>query len=100
MARRQFQDVFPEVLFGSESYNAGSIVDGNEEVGELTIVGAALGDFVLASHGVDVVDLAVTAQVTAADTVTYQLLNNTGGTLDLAAATFRCVVLKRNPAYV
>ena len=100
MARRQFQDAFNGVLFGSETYNAGAIADGNEEVGELTITGAALGDFVLASHGVDVADLALTAQVTAADTVTYQLNNNTGGTIDLASATVRCVVLQRNPAHV
>jgi len=100
MARRQFQDVFPAVYFGSETYDAGSILDGNEEVGELTITGAALGDFVLMSLSIDVADLALTGQVTAANTVTYQLNNNTGGTIDLASATVRAVVLGRNPAHV
>src|SRR3990167_2640256 len=83
------------VYYAFETYDAGSIADGDEEVGELTVTGAALGDFCLVSHGVDVADLAVTGQVTAADTVTYQLNNNTGGAIDLASATVRCLVFKK-----
>lgn len=83
------------ILTGSEAYDAGSIVDGDEEVGEITISGAALGDFVLVSHSLDVADLAITGAVTAADTVTYQLLNNTGGAVDLAAGTVYVVVIPR-----
>lgn len=77
----------------SETYDAGSIADGDEEVGELTVTGAALGDYVLASHSIDVADLALTAAVTAADTVTYQLLNNTGGAVDLASGTVKVLVI-------
>lgn len=80
-------------LDGSETYDAGSIADGDEEVGEVTVTGAALGDFVLASLSIDVADLAITAAVTAANTVTYQLLNNTGGAVDLASATVRVRVI-------
>lgn len=80
-------------LDGSETYDAGSIADGDEEVGEITVTGAALGDFVLASLSIDVADLAITAAVTAANTVTYQLLNNTGGAIDLASATVRVRVI-------
>ena len=82
-------------LDGSETYDAGSIADGDEEVGEVTVTGAALGDFVLASFSLDVADLAITAAVTAANTVTYQLLNNTGGAIDLASGTVRVRVLPR-----
>lgn len=82
-------------LDGSETYDAGSIADGDEEVGEITVAGAALGDFVLVSLSIDVADLAITAAVTAADTVTYQLLNNTGGAIDLASATVRVRVLPK-----
>src|SRR3990167_10150575 len=85
----------PGILVASETYDAGSIADGDEEVGEVTVTGAVLGDFCVASHGVDVTDLAVTGQVTAADTVTYQLNNNTGGAIDLASATVRCLVFKK-----
>ena len=78
----------------SETYDAGSIADGNEEVGELTVTGAVLGDYCLSSITVDVADLALTAQVTVADTVTYQLNNNTGGAIDLASATVKVCVLR------
>lgn len=77
----------------SETYDAGSIDDGNEEVGELTVTGAALGDYALASFSLDVADLAITAAVTAANTVTYQLLNNTGGAIDLSSGTVKVLVL-------
>ena len=83
-------------LFGSETYDAGSIADGDEEVGEVTVTGAVVGDFVLASHSVDVADLAITAAVTATDTVTYQLLNNTGGAIDLASGTVRVLVIPKS----
>ena len=83
------------VLYGSETYDAGSIADGNEEVGELTITGASLGDPVMVSHGIDVADLGITAAVTAANTVTYQLWNNTGGAIDLASATVHAWVHRR-----
>jgi len=81
------------VYEGSETYDAGSIADGDEEVGELTITGAALGDYCLVSLSIDIADLAADAHVTAADTVTYQLLNNTGGAIDLASATVKVLVI-------
>lgn len=82
-------------LQASETFDAGSIADGDEEVGEITVTGAALGDFVLVSHSLDVADLAITAAVTAANTVTYQLLNNTGGAIDLASGTVTVRVLPK-----
>jgi len=80
-------------LEASETYDAGSIADGDEEVGEITVTGAVLGDFCLASLSIDVADLNIVASVTAADTVTYQLLNNTGGDVNLASATVKVRVL-------
>lgn len=79
----------------SETFDAGSIVDGDEESAEITVTGAVLGDFVLVSHSLDVADLAIVASVTAADTVTYQLLNNTGGTIDLSSGTVTVRVLPK-----
>lgn len=69
---------FASVLTGSDTWDASSIADGDEEAKEITVTGAALGDFVLVSASIDTADLALTAQVTAADTVTCLLLNNTG----------------------
>lgn len=82
-------------LSGSKTWNAGSIADGDEEVTDITVTGAALGDFVLVSSSLDVVDLALVGQVTAADTVTVQLLNNTGGAIDLASGTVYVRVIPR-----
>ena len=82
-------------LDGSETFDAGSIADGDEEVGEITVTGAVLGDFVLASFSLDVTDLTVSAEVTAADTVTYQFSNQTGGAIDIATGTLYVRVLPR-----
>jgi len=84
----------PVALFGSTTWDAGSIGNGNEEAKEVTVTGAALGDLVIASMSLDVADLAITATVTAANTVTAQLMNNTGGSIDLASATLRVMVFK------
>ena len=87
-------------LEGSATWNAASILDGDEEASEITVTGAALGDFCLCSIGVDVVDLILSGQVTAANTVTASLANNTGGALDLASATVRARVWKQDEGFV
>ena len=69
--------------FASATKDWGSIDDGNEEVEEITVTGAALGDFARVSFTLDVADLELSAQVTAANTVTVSLSNNTGGAIDL-----------------
>lgn len=84
------------LLTGSTTWDAGSIDDGNEEVTEITVTGAALWDFVLVSSSLDVADLGLVGQVTATNTVTVQLLNNTGGAIDLAEATVYVAVIPRS----
>ena len=60
---------------------------------DVTVPGVALGDIVLGvSLGVDTVDAAVVGAVTAADTVTVTLLNNTAGAVNLASTTVRILV--------
>ena len=76
-----------------KTWDASSISDGDEEALEVTVPGASLGDFVLSSFSVDVADLMLTAAVTAADTVTAVLANNTGGSIDLASGTLRVRVV-------
>ena len=80
-------------LKASKTWNPGSIADGNEEVTEVTVPGASLGDFAFASFSLDVSDLALTAAVTAANTVTVQLGNWTGGNVDLGSGTVRVKVV-------
>jgi hypothetical protein len=76
------------------TWDAASIADGDEVAVEVTVTGAELGDFVLASLSVDVADLVLSAAVTAANTVTAVLANNTGGAIDLASATLKVRVIK------
>ena len=59
--------------------------------GTVNVVGAALGDFVLVAAELDNADLELFATVTAADTVTLTLSNNTGGTLTTFVTTARVV---------
>lgn len=86
------------VYVGGSTWNPATIADGDEAVQEFTVTGAALGDFVEVSSSIDVVDLALVAQVTATNTVTVQLNNNTGGNLDLGATTINLRVVNEGAA--
>ena len=82
-------------MFASATWNAGEIADGDEEAKEVTVTGAALGDQAIASLSIDIADLVLDAQVTAANTVTCVLANNTGGALNLASATVYVRVFRK-----
>lgn len=82
-------------LNASVTWNPGSVADGDEEAKEVTVTGAILGDFAMASFSLDVSDLQLSADVTAADTVTCILSNSTGGAVNLAEGTLRIRVLKQ-----
>ena len=79
----------------SAVWNPGSIAAGALEAKEITIAGVVLGDFVIASFSLDVTDLILNAQVTATNTVTCILVNNTVGAINLASGTVRVMVLKK-----
>ncbi len=80
-------------LSGSElatlAFNPASIADGDEVAQEVTVPGCKLGDFAFVSFSIDVADLQLRADVTAANTVTVVLSNSTGGAVDLGAGTLR-----------
>ena len=80
------------LLAGSVTKDFGSIGDGNEEAQAITVTGAALGDIVMASFSLDVQDLQLTADVTAADTVTC-VISSSGDTVDLSSGTLRVLVI-------
>ena len=75
------------------TWDPGSISDGNEVAVEVTVPGAKLGDFAFASFSLDVADLDLGVAVTAADTVTAVLGNDTGGAINLAEGTLRVKVV-------
>jgi len=78
---------------GEVTVDLASLADAASVGTLITVVGAKMGDFAFASCSLDVVDLSVTADVTAADIVTVTLNNNTGGAVDLGSATFRAKVV-------
>jgi hypothetical protein len=94
---RQFRDLFASAIPFEGAVNFASVADGNEDDAALTVTGAALGDLVLFSFVADNLDMTITGQVTAANTVTFVAANNTGGTIDLAAANIKGVVLEYSP---
>jgi len=79
----------------SETKDWGSVADGDEAAEEVTVTGAQLGDFALASMSIDTTDITLTATVTAANTVTVILANNTGGAIDLGSGTLYVMVIPR-----
>ena len=68
-ARRQFQDLFTVIPF-TFSFEEDSIASGAASQKDITVVGAALGDFVLIATTIDVIDIAFSGFVQATDTVT------------------------------
>ena len=80
------------ILDGSKTWNPGSLADGAGETTNLTVSGAALGDFVLVAPPVSVSSCLVTGYVSATDTVTIRLQNESGATYDMASGTWRVKV--------
>ena len=80
------------LLAGSATVDFASVADGNEEAANITVTGAALGDMVIASHNLDVQDLQLTADVTAANTVTC-VVSSSGDTVNLGSGTVRVLVI-------
>lgn len=94
--RVQFQGLFSDFWRVTESAcNFGNAATGSGTFASLdiTVPGVALGDIVMGiSVGVDTVDAVIGGAVTAADTVTLTLLNNSAGAIDLASTTCKFIV--------
>lgn len=76
------------------TWNPSSIASGATTTTTLTVSGASLGDFTLASFSLSLAGLQLTSYVSAADTVTVVLSNLTGSAVDLASGTLAVLVLK------
>ena len=79
----------------STTYDPGSIAAAGQTTTTITVTGAAMGDFALASFSNSLSGLTVTAYVSAADTVTVVLFNGTAGAIDLASGTLRAKVIRQ-----
>jgi hypothetical protein len=74
----------------SATWNPPSVADGANTSTTVTVTGAAVGNYARAAFSIAVpAGARLGAEVTAADTVTVTLFNNTGGALDLASGTLR-----------
>jgi hypothetical protein len=95
MSAQQFSSVFPDVLRASATINVASLADGVGSTETVTVPGVALGDIVIGfSFGVSLAGITATAYVSAADTVSIRVQNESGGVLDLASTTVKVVVGK------
>lgn len=84
-----------QVLQGSETKDFASLADGAGASEDVSVSGAVLGDFCVASLGVDVVDLTTSCDVTATGVATFRVQNETTGAVDLASTTLRVMVIRR-----
>jgi hypothetical protein len=84
-----------QVLTAVASLNFGSIAQDNDAELTITVTGAASGDMcnVTPASGIEA-DLAWCGFVSAADTVTVRLINNSAGSIDPAARNWRATVIK------
>lgn len=64
-------------------------LSGIAAVDNVTATGAALGDFAVVAFSLSVKNLVVTANVTAANTVTVSSFNPTAAAVDLASGMLR-----------
>lgn len=81
-------------LVGTAVYDPPSIAAGAQTTTTVTVNGAAIGDACTAGFTLDLQGMALTAYVSATNTVTCVFRNGTGGAIDLASGTLRVRVLK------
>jgi hypothetical protein len=94
MAKRQFQDVFPDVLVARVSVDPAAFVDDESQEVNVTVPGAAVGDIVLVGPGADITESTYSAHVSAANNVALVLSMVGGDTNNVAASVWTIVVLK------
>lgn len=82
------------MLRGSATYDPPSLADGAGASTTVTVTGAVLGDLAMASFSLSTQGILVTANVTAADTVTVRFQNETTGVIDLLSGTLRAAVIR------
>ena len=92
--RQQFQHLFDVVACVTTTIDVASLADAAGETKVVTVTGAALGDFVLATPIIDAIDLLWSAYVQAANTVEIKVQNEAGGARNLASTTWRILVLR------
>lgn len=92
--RQQFQHLFDVVASVTATLDPASLVDAAGATSTVTVTGAKLGDFVMFAAGVDLAGVTATAYVSAANTVSIRVQNESGGGVNLASSTWNIMVLR------
>ena len=79
---------------GTDTIDPASIAASGTATADITVTGAALGDYVMVAAPYDLQGLVCTAYVSAADTVTIVLFNPTAGAVDLASGDWKVKVMR------
>lgn len=83
-------------LEGTVTTDVADILDGDQAQFDITVAGAQIGDYVVGvGCSITTGSLSMTGCITAQDTVTVILQNNSGGAINLASATYTALVRKR-----
>lgn len=83
------------MLGNTKAWDAPDVADGSMTSTTVTVTGAALGDVAQASVSVALpAGVIMSAAVTATDTVTVTMANQSGGSVNLGSATLRVVVTR------
>ena len=85
------------VLRASKTWGDPGVISVTDVVSTtIAVTGAAVGDVALASHDqIGANDVLVSAHVQEADTVRVELLNKTGGAIEINSGTLYVTVFKR-----
>jgi len=89
------QKIIEDDLKGSAAWDPGSIAPSADEHKTVTVTGAELGDYAVASFSLDTDHLVLSAEVTASNTVECQLFNHSGAPINLGAGTVYVRVFRR-----
>ena len=92
--RSQFQDVFDVVGVGTSTLDAASVAADTGGTLTVTVTGAALGDFVIATPTIDAIDLNWQGYVSAANAVEIAFWNTSTAGRNLASTTWNVIVLR------
>jgi hypothetical protein len=91
----QFRGLFSDTWSVTATLDASSLGDGVGETNTIAVPGVRLGDIVMnVSLGVDVSGISITPYVSASNVVSIRFQNESGGTLDLASTTVKCIVVR------
>lgn len=82
-------------LYGEVVSAPATLNNGTSLTRTVTVTGAVLGDFVDCSSSDDIQGLAISAVVSAANTVKVTFNNNTGGAITLPSITLYCKVSRK-----